>query len=73
MSDPLIEEIIKELEQSYEKLSHLHKGSLAKYDGSLKYDGSASYSSIESQLLSPIIENLNTVIRDLKKSIGRDS
>ena len=66
MLDPLMEEIIAELEQASEKLSRLHKGIPAKLDNSETFF-------ISQGGLSTIMENLNTVIRDLKKSIGRDS
>ena len=66
MLDPLIEEIIEELEQASEKLSRLHKGVPATFADSETF-------SIRMAGLSPILENLNTVIRDLKNSIERKS
>ena len=68
MSDLL--EIIKELEQSREKLSRLHDGIVPRYDGSFKYDGSIKYDG--STIYSPILENLNTVIQDLKNSMEQE-
>ena len=79
MTDPLMEEIIKELEESRRKLSRLQDGIVPRadgsirHDGSIRYDGSATYLHVKKEELSPILENLNTVIQDLKNSIERDS
>ena len=62
MTDPLMEEIIKELEESRRKLSCLQDGIVPradgsiKHDGSIKYDGSATYSYMKKEGLSPILE-----------------
>ena len=69
---PDLLEIIKELEQSREKLSRLQDGIVPRYDGSIKYDGSTTYSPMKKEGLEPIIEKLNTVIHDLKNSVVRD-
>lgn len=53
-----LSEIIEELEESQRKLSRLHDKAVPRYGGSITYDGSTIYS--------PILENLNTVIQDLK-------
>lgn len=68
MSDLL--EIIKELEQSREKLSCLHDEMIPRHDGSMKYDGSMKHDG--STIYSPILENLNKVIQDLKNSMGQE-
>ncbi len=73
MIDSLMEEIIRELEESRRKLSRLQEGIVLRHDGSMKYDGSATHSPMKKEGLSPILENLNTVIQDLKNSIERDS
>ena len=66
MFDSLIEEIIEELEQASEKLSHLGEGVPIKW-------GDSERIIARMEALLPIAENLNTVIQDLKKSIGGDS
>ena len=62
MSDLL--EIIKELEQSREKLSRLHDENVPRYDGTFRNDGSIRHDGSTKYL--PILENLDTVIQDLK-------
>ena len=72
MIDLLMEEIIKELEESRRKLSRLQEGIVPRYDGSMKFDGSATHSPMKKEGLSPILETPNKVIQDLKNSVGSD-
>ena len=66
MLDPLVEEIIEELEQSSEKLSCLGEGVAIKW-------GDSERIIARMEVLLPIVENLNTVIQDLRSSIRKDS
>ena len=66
MIQPLIEENIKVLKQVSENLSRLSKGATTTWDN---IEGPV----VSMEALSPIVENLNTVIQDLKNCIGRDS
>ena len=66
MIQPLIEENIKVLKQVSENLSRLSKGTTTTWDN---IEGPV----VSMETLSPIVENLNTVIQDLKNCIGRDS
>lgn len=65
MIQPLIEENIEALKQVSENLSRLSKGATTTWDN---IEGPV----VSMEALSPIVENLNTVIQDLKNCIGRN-